>query len=149
MGKGRSVREALVRVWDGLAHDHRTLAVQVVRYGVVGVGVTLFQLGIYNLLIGVGHRPPRLSLILATAAAMVVGYTIHSRYTFDGHGNRDSAARTTGRFVAVNMVGLAINYGWVVLCVTVLHLSPHWPSVPIFFVTPVLLFWLNRKWVFE
>lgn len=143
------MREALTRLWDGLAHDHRVLAVQVMRYGVVGVGVTLFQLGIYNLLIGMWHQPPRLSLVLATAAAMLVGYTIHSRYTFEGHGARDSTARTTGRFIAVNLVGLAINYGWVVLFVTVLHLSPHWPSAPIFFITPVLLFWLNRKWVFE
>jgi putative flippase GtrA len=143
------VREAIMRLWDGLADDHRTLAVQVLRYGEVGVGVTLFQLGIYNLLVGGEHQPPRFSLILATAAAMLLGYTIHSRYTFEGHGSRDSTARTTGRFIAVNLVGLAINYGWVVLCVTVLRLSPHWPSVPIFFVTPILLFWLNRKWVFE
>jgi putative flippase GtrA len=136
-------------MWQGLHADHRALVLQLVRYGVVGVGVTLFQTAIFNLLLGAGHQRPAVAITLATGLAMALGYTIHSRFTFQGHGSRDSAARTSVRFVAANMIGFAVNSLWLWLIATILHLSPHWTSVPMFFATPVLLFWLNRKWVFD
>jgi putative flippase GtrA len=139
----------MVRLWHGLDPERRALLVQLLRYGVVGVGVTLFQIAIYNLLIGAGHRQPLIANTLATAAAMLVGYTIHSRFTFDGHGERESELRAILRFVAASMVGFAANSFWVWLFTAALHLSAHWPSVPMFCVTPALLFWLNRMWVFE
>jgi putative flippase GtrA len=144
------VRDGLVRFWSGLDDGHRALAVQLLRYGVVGVGVTLFQIAIYNVLIGAGHRAPLIANTLATMAAMVVGYTIHSRFTFDGHGTRESELKAIFRFIVTNgVVGFATNSFWVWLCTRALHLSPHWPSVPMFCVTPAILFWLNRKWVFD
>ncbi|WBO22694.1 GtrA family protein [Sphingomonas abietis] len=144
------MRDGLVRLWTGLDHGHRALVVQLLRYGVVGVGVTLFQIVIYNVLIGAGHRPPLIANTLATMAAMVVGYTIHSRFTFDGHGERESEIKAIFRFVVTNgVVGFGVNSFWVWLFTQALHLSPHWPSVPMFCVTPAILFWLNRKWVFD
>jgi putative flippase GtrA len=143
------VVRSLARLWDGLDAGHRALAVQILRYGVVGVGVTLFQIAIYNALIAFAHLGPGWAVTLATAAAMLVGYTIHSRFTFEGHGTRESEARAVTRFIAANMVGFAANLLWVWLCTTALR-WPHWtPSLPMFFVTPALLFWLNRKWVFD
>jgi len=133
-----------------MEEEHRVLAIQVARYGFVGVGVTLFQILIYNLLVGMAHRPPLLANTLATALAMIVGYTIHSRFTFDGHGERPSEVRAIFRFVVTNgVVGFGVNSFWVWLFTGALHLSAHWPSVPMFCVTPALLFWLNRRWVFE
>jgi putative flippase GtrA len=143
------VRDGLVRLWDGLADEHRALAAQLMRYGVVGVGVTLFQIGLYNLGLGAGHMAPLIANTVATAVTMLVGYTVHSRFTFDGHGSGASAARTGGRFVVANMIGFAVNSLWVWLFSAVLHWSPHLASLPVFFVTPALLFWLNRKWVFD
>ncbi len=140
------MRDGLVSYWKGLGDGHRVLVTQIVRYGVVGVGVTLFQLAIYNALV---HMAPLIANMVATAAAIVVGYTIHSRFTFEGHGSGAGVARTGGRFFAAAMVGFAANSLWVWLFTGLLH-WPHWsPSLPIFFVTPVLLFWLNRKWVFD
>ena len=87
---------------------------------------------------------------LATAAAMVIGYSIHSRFTFDGYGERPSELRAIFRFLVTNgIVGFAANSLWIWLFTTVLHLSPHWPSLPMFCVTPAILFTLNRKWVFD
>lgn len=143
------MRDAMVRFWDGLAHEHRQLAAQLIRYGVAGVGVTLFQIAIYNLALGAGHMAPLIANTVATAAAMLVGYGIHSRFTFVGHGSGASVARTGGRFFVANMVGFAINSLWVWLFSAVMHWSPHLASLPVLFVTPLLLFWLNRKWVFE
>lgn len=143
------MRDGLVRLLDGLAHEHRVLAAQLVRYGVVGVGVTLFQIGLYNIGLGAWHMAPLIANTVATAVTMLVGYTIHSRFTFEGHGSGASAARTGSRFFVANMIGFAVNSLWVWLFSAVLHWSPHLASLPVFFVTPALLFWLNRKWVFD
>ena len=109
----------------------------------------MFQIAIFNLALGAGHMAPLIANTVATAAAMLVGYTIHSRFTFEGHGSGGSVARTGGKFFAANMIGFATNSLWVWLFSAVLHWSPHWASLPVFFVTPALLFWLNRKWVFD
>jgi putative flippase GtrA len=143
------VRDGLVRLWDGLADEHRALATQLIRYGIVGVGVTTFQTLLYNLLLGAGHQRPQIANILASGAAMVVGYTIHSRFTFEAKGEAHDFRRTVARFITVNLVGTAINGFWVWLIEKQLGLSAHWASVPFFFVTPALLFVLNRKWVFD
>ena len=143
------MRVRIIRAWQGLDLRQRALLAQLVRYGVVGVGVTSFQIGVFNLLIGAGHRPPMIANLFATAFAMMVGYTIHSRFTFNGHGSRGNTARTAGRFVAANLLGLALNSLWVWLFTHMLGWSPHLVSLPMFFVTPAALFWLNRQWVFE
>jgi putative flippase GtrA len=142
------MRASVNRMWTGLNQEQRAFLRQIVRYGVVGVGVTSFQIAVYNLLIGAGHRPPLLATVLATALAMAVGYTIHSRYTFDGHGERGNTAREAVRFVVANLVGLALNSLWVWLFTRVFGLSAHLVSLPMFFATPIALFWLNRVWVF-
>lgn len=138
-----------MKAWSGLGGDHRAFLAQLMRYGVVGVGVTTFQIALFNLLLGAGHQLPLIANMLATAAAMLLGYTIHSRFTFEGHGTRDNTARQATRFVAANLIGLAINSLWVWSFAHALHWSPHLASLPMFFVTPFALFWLNRRWVFE
>lgn len=136
-------------MWHALEDEHRALAVQLVRYGVVGVGVTTFQTLVFNLLLGAGHQRPQIANILASAAAMVVGYSIHSRFTFEAKEGSHDFRRTVVRFLAVNLAGVALNGFWVWLIQKQLGLSAHWASVPFFFATPVMLFWLNRKWVFD
>ena len=143
------MRVTIIRAWQGLDVGQRALIAQLLRYGIVGVGVTSFQTGVFNLLIGAGRQAPMTAIVLATAAAMVVGYTIHSRFTFVGHGERGSTGRTVGRFFVANMLGFAVNSLWVWLFTGVLRLSPHLVSLPMFFVTPAMLFWLNRQWVFD
>ncbi|HET8612336.1 MAG TPA: GtrA family protein [Sphingomonas sp.] len=147
--KGFGVRASFLGLWGGLKAEHRALIAQIARYGVVGVGVTLFQIAIYNALSGPAHVAPLIANTIATAAAMLIGYTIHSRFTFQGHGRRDSVARTGGRFVAANLIGYALNSFWVWLFTAALHWPDWTPSLPMFFVTPGMLFWLNRMWVFD
>lgn len=143
------MRDGLVRLWGGLDAGHQALLLQVMRYGIVGVCVTLFQIGCYNLLLGAGHQRDQIANLLASAAAMVVGYSIHSRFTFRAAEGSHDFAKTVWKFVVVNLAGVAVNAGWVWLITKQLHLSAHWASVPFFFATPALLFWLNRKWVFD
>lgn len=148
-GKVERVRSNIVRLWQGLEGDHRALAVQLVRYAISGLGVTLFQIAIYNLLAGPAGVRPLIANTIAYAAALGVGYTIHSRYSFAGHGTRGNPARTGARFVAASLIGFAINSFWVWLFTVRLHWRDWTPSVPMLCVTPGALFWINRRWVFE
>ena len=77
-----------------------------------------------------------------------VGYVVHSRWSFRGHGRRDNLARTGGRFVAVSLVSFALNQLWVWLLVVHFAL-PLWAPYPLVLgVTPLIVFALNRRWVF-
>jgi putative flippase GtrA len=143
------VYEGLGRLWHGLDADRRVLLGQLVRYGVTGVAITLFYIGIYNLISGPAHWPPLIANTIAQIVSMLIGYTVHSRFSFAGHGSRDNVARTGGRFIIAQAIGFTINSLWVWSFTSLLH-WPHWtPSLPMFFFTPFALFWLNRRWVFE
>ncbi|USI74204.1 GtrA family protein [Sphingomonas morindae] len=142
------MRSGIARLWHILEDDHRVMVAQLARYGFAGVGVTLFQIAVYNALAGPHGYAPLIANSFAFVAAMLLGYTIHSRFSFQGHGRRDNVARSAGRFVIASLIGFAINSFWVWSLTGLLHL-PHWaPSLPMFFVTPFALFWLNRRWVF-
>jgi putative flippase GtrA len=142
------LREAIDRLWHGLDADHRALLGQVLRYGLVGGMVTFFQIAVYNLLVGPGRIAPLTANPLATIAAMVIGYVIHSRFTFAGH-EGGGVAQTGWRYVIVTLIGFALNQGWVWLFTR--HFGwPKWsPSLAFLFITPPVLFVLNRKWVFD
>ena len=53
------------------------------------------------------------------------------------------------RFMAVNLVGFALNQGWVWLLVKHLGGATWWPIVPFVFVTPLVTFYLHRRWVYS
>ena len=81
-------------------------------------------------------------------AAVIVGYFIHSRWSFRGHGRRGNIARTGTRFVVVSLISFALNSLWVWLLVQHLRL-PTWAPTPLVLtVTPLAIFSLNRRWVF-
>lgn len=142
------MRSSILRVWSGLDDGHRALVAQVVRYGVAGVGITLFQIAVYNLLAGPAGWAPLVANALAFALALGVGYVVHSRFSFQGHGERGTPLQTGGKFLAANLLGFAINSLWVWSFTHVLHWKDWTPSLPMFFVTPFVLFFVNRRWVF-
>ena len=45
---------------------------------------------------------------VAQAFSTTLGYNLHSRWSFKGHGTRDSLARTGGRFLIVTAIGLFV-----------------------------------------
>jgi putative flippase GtrA len=121
---------------------------QLVRYGISGVGVTLFFSLLYEAVLHFPGAGPQLANTLAFMVSVVVGYVIHSRWSFRDHGTRDAPMRSTSRFLMVNLVGFTLNSFWVWLIAKRLGLSPHLPLVPIVLITPWLSFWLNRRWTF-
>jgi putative flippase GtrA len=130
-----------------LSGEHREIAGQLVRYGLTGGLASIVNIGVYNVL-AAGRMDPNLAWTIGFLAAVLVGYVVHSRWSFRGHGRRDNLARTGGRFFAVSLVSLALNELWVWLLVTHFGL-PLWAPYPLVLgVTPLIIFSLNRRWVF-
>ncbi len=131
-----------------LSERHRVLLGQLIRYAITGGLASIVNIAIY----WIGRDRLGIDANVAWAAgfvaAVVVGYVVHSRWSFRGHGRRDNLARTGGRFVLVSLVSFGLNMLWVWLLVQHLGL-PTWAPIPLVLgVTPVVVFGLNRAWVF-
>jgi len=129
------------------ATARREIFWQVVRYGVNGSIVT----GLYSLVLVAldswTHLPLQFCNLAGYVAALNLGYFLHSRVTFRNHGTRDNASKI--RFVLASLPSLALNAFWAWLLTDALKL-PHWTLyLPIWFVTPAMIFVLNRWWVFK
>jgi len=122
---------------------------QLVRFGLTGGLLTVLVAGGYWLLATFFGVEPMLSLTLNFLVFTALGYVLHSRWSFRDHGTREGnpAARTL-KFLTVNCLGFAANQFFVWLLVKQMGGPTWWPVLPIIFVTPLLTFALNRKWVF-
>jgi putative flippase GtrA len=130
-----------------LTGEHKEIAGQLVRYGLTGGLASIVNIGVYWVL-AAGGMDPNLAWTIGFLAAVLVGYVVHSRWSFRGHGRRDNLARTGGRFFAVSLVSFALNQLWVFLLVRQFAL-PLWAPYPLVLgVTPLIVFSLNRRWVF-
>ena len=127
---------------------HSEIAGQVVRFGLTGGLLTVLVAGGYWLVADVFHVEPMLSLTLNFLFFTGLGYILHSRFSFRGHGSRDNPHARTVRFFTVNVIGFLSNQFFVWLLVKQLGGPTWWPVLPILFVTPLLTFALNRRWVF-
>ena len=127
--------------------EHSELIGQLVRYGLTGGLASLVNIGVYWILAARG-LDPNLAWGAGYVAAVAVGYVIHSRWSFRDLERRDDIARTGSRFVVVSLISFALNQFWVWLLVQQLDL-PLWAPYPLVLgVTPLVIFGLNRKWVF-
>jgi putative flippase GtrA len=133
---------------DRLDPDHRVLLLQMIRFGLTGGLLTVLVAGGYWLLATFAGVEPMLSLTLNFIVFTGLGYVLHSRFSFKGHGARDNAGARTVRFFTVNTIGFLTNQFFVWLLVRQLGGPTWWPVLPIIFVTPLLTFALNRRWVF-
>lgn len=127
--------------------ERREMFWQVVRYGVNGSIVTALYSAVLVLFDSVTHLPLQFCNLAGYAAAVSLGYVLHSRVTFRNHGSRDRSSQI--RFVVASLPSLALNAFWAWLLTDRLRL-PHWTLyVPIWLVTPALIFAVNRWWVFK
>ena len=121
---------------------------QLIRFGLTGGLLTLLVAGGYWIVADVFGVEPMLSLTLNFVVFTFLGYVLHSRFSFRGHGTRDNAPVRTARFFTVNIIGFLCNQLFVWVLVKQLHGPTWWPVLPIVLVTPLLTFSLNRRWVF-
>ena len=128
--------------------SHTELLGQVVRFGLTGGLLTLLVAGGYWFVADVFGVEPMLSLTINFIVFTGLGYILHSRFSFRGHGTRDRAHVRTARFFTVNIFGFLLNQFFVWLLVKEMDGPTWWPVLPIIFVTPLVTFVLNRRWVF-
>jgi putative flippase GtrA len=121
---------------------------QIVRYTITGGFVTAFGAAIYWVLATFLGIAPLVANLAAYLVMVSLGYVMHSRWSFRGHGDRRNPARTTLRFFLVSLVSLALNSLFVWLLTGLLAGPKWWPVLTMLFVTPVIVFALNRQWVF-
>ena len=133
---------------SSISPEHRTVLAQLARFIVSGVVVTVVALAVYATVALVLHWHPQLGNFLAYVVALATGYAVHSRWSFRGHGGHRTHA-TKLRFLAVSVITYGLNSFWVWLVFTRLHLGRAAPMLPMAFVTPVVTFLLNRRWVFR
>jgi putative flippase GtrA len=121
---------------------------QLFRFAVAGGITTALYTLVYSPLAKYRVTSEQVANLAGYLVAMLAGYLIHSRWSFRGHGA--DVRQTTIRFFLVSLVSYAINTGWVfVLTDDAMLAGPWWwPLVPVLFVTPFVIFLLNRLWVF-
>lgn len=122
---------------------------QLVRYGITGLVATLINIGIYHGCVAIGGLDPNLAWTIGFFGAAGAGYVMHGTFSFRGHGGRDRQHVRIGRFMIVSLISFGLNSLWVWLLVQYLALPIWAPYPPVLLVTPLLVFWLNRQWVFE
>ena len=127
---------------------HWPLIAQMVRFGLTGGLLTVLVAGGYWIVAELFGVEPMLSMTLNYLVFTSLGYVLHSRFSFKGHGTRDNAPVRTVRFFTVNTLGFLLNQLFVWILVKHLGGPTWWPVIPILFVTPLVTFALNRRWVF-
>lgn len=142
----------VMRLWRGLPPERRHLCVQILRYGVVGLGVTMVQAAVYWVLAARAGVHSQIANLMGYIVAVMLGYVLHGRFSFadpEREGGAAAHAARGARFVAVSLVSLALNALWVWLSVSWMG-WPEWAPIPaMIFVTPGIVFVLNRHWVFR
>jgi putative flippase GtrA len=135
---------------DRVAADPHARAAffQLARYGIIGAFITAGGQAIYYALAETRTTSPLMAIAIAWIVGVIVGYFAHGWISFAGHGERNDHGRMGLRFVAVNLLGWAINSFWVWLLVERLDGPNWWPIVPNILATPLMTFWLHRRWTF-
>ena len=136
---------------DRLAAGHEARAAfrQLIRYGMVGAAITAGGQAIYYVLAETRTTSPLVAIAIAWVVGVVVGYFAHGWISFAGHGDRDDHKAMSSRFFAVNVFGYLVNSFWVWLLVEYSSGPTWWPIVPNVALTPILTFWLHRRWTFR
>jgi putative flippase GtrA len=130
-----------------VAGQRREMVWQLIRYGVNGGLVTLLYAIVYAALVRGVHTHPQIANLIGQIFAVLTGYLLHSRVTFHAHGDRDRGTQV--RFLVAALISYSINAFWTWLMIDKLHLSTLAPLGPICLITPLLLFAINRQWVFR
>jgi putative flippase GtrA len=129
-----------------LNFDEQTFS-QLVRFALVG----FFLAGVYSAIywyLATYVMPPMLAVVFAFAVAVSIGFVMHSRWSFRGHGTREDR-RLKMKFLLVQASGFFLNEAFTWVLTGPLHGPTWWPLVPAIFVTPLATYIFNRQWVFR
>jgi putative flippase GtrA len=90
---------------------------------------------------------PVLAVVAAFLVAVSLGFVLHSRWSFRGHGKSEDR-RMKIKFLLVQSSGFLLNELFTWVLTGPMHGPTWWPLVPAILVTPLATYLLNRQWVF-
>ena len=128
--------------------ERRIVLVQFARFIVSGGIVTVVALAVYAAVALMLQWHPQLANFLAYVAGLATGYSVHSKWSFRGHG-ADRTRATKVRFLAASLITYGLNSFWVWLAFTHLHLGREAPMLLMVLATPLVTFLVSRYWVFR
>lgn len=131
-----------------LPESLRTVMLQMSRYAIAGLIITLALAASYWVLAEHGGVDPMLSFAIVFVVFAGISYVTHGAFSFKGHGARDRHHVRASRYLAVSLFGFLLNQFFVWFLVKYLDGATWWPTVPMVFVTPLILFALMRKYVY-
>jgi putative flippase GtrA len=120
---------------------------QLVRFAIVGLSLAALYSAIYWYL-ATYVMAPVLAVAIAFVVAVSIGFVLHSRWSFRGHGMREDR-RMKVKFFVVQFSGFLLNEAFTWVLTGPMHGATWWPLVPAIFVTPLATFALNRQLVFR
>ena len=119
---------------------------QLVRFAIVGFSLA----GLYSVIywyLATFVMTPMLAVVIAFAVAVSIGFVLHSRWSFRGHGKSEDR-RMKAKFLMVQGSGFILNEAFTWVLTGPMHGPTWWPLIPAIFVTPLATYLLNRQWVF-
>ena len=121
---------------------------QLVRFAIAGFSLAVVYSAIYWYL-ATYVMAPVAAVVIAFLVSVSIGFVLHSRWSFRGHGQREDHALKV-KFLLVQLSGFVLNeiFTWV-LTGPLVHGRTWWPLVPAIFVTPLATYALNRQLVFR
>lgn len=122
------------------------VAVQFVKFGIVGVSNTLLTLAVYTLLLKVFGVWYLAASAIGFVAGATNGFLLNRRWTFRGH---IGDALTPVRWAIVQGCGLVVNEGLLYLFVHDAHLDKLLAQVAGIVVVTTSTFFANRAWTFR
>jgi len=120
---------------------------QLVRFAIVGFSLAALYSAIYWVL-ATYVMAPMLAVVVAFLVAVSIGFVLHSRWSFRGHGAAEDH-RLKVKFLAVQGSGFLLNEAFTYVLTGPMHGPTWWPLVPAIFVTPLATFALNKQLVFR
>ena len=120
---------------------------QLVRFAIVGFSLAAVYSAIYWYL-ATYVMPPVAAVVIAFAVAVSIGFVLHSRWSFRGHGAREDRQLKI-KFLLVQGSGFVLNEAFTWVLTGPMHGPTWWPLIPAIFVTPLATFALNKQLVFR
>ena len=120
---------------------------QLVRFAIVGFALAALYSAIYWYL-ATYVMTPVLAVVIAFLVSVSIGFVLHSRWSFRGHG-REEDNKLKIKFLLVQTSGFLLNEVFTWVLTGPMHCATWWPLVPAIFVTPLATFALNRQLVFR
>ncbi len=131
--------------------ERQLLIGQFARFAAAGAVAALIYAIIYLLFADHILAPgfAALGVIPSFLVASSIGFLLHSRWSFAGHGSRTAGATQPLRFAVSQIGGMGLNMLWTYV-VTVPLGCPNWMAlIPCVTLTPVATFAVQRWWVFS